>query len=373
MDTSFQATLRNLNKIIERESKSTTYKFALLRGTIDIIRDNSPLIKKEGNSIQIPLGLLVEKWIVYYFPIFESPFSLRQIHTNRKLAFEDLIISLVNLYKGQGGFKEFYIDFLNKGIKKEGKKIMVDLVKTISKTITEMPMKHLGSSISGELYSIFSPNKNRRIYPTHISKSIDFVSGLGFYTIPDSYFQVFKEIGGFISGQNSIIFHWAQFSANSKSEKVSIHQAIEPLLSATIIPRETGSARSILDNLKKSRNKIICVWSGEELEKYEVDHIIPYAFWNNNDLWNLLPSKPSINNNKRDKIATPEQIENSKDNIISYWQWYMKTEEDRFIPELKKNLIGNTSLDNWERKSIDKLKELTNYYIEERGYQFWQL
>ena len=38
MDTSFQATLRNLNKIIERESKSTTYKFALLRGTIDIIR-----------------------------------------------------------------------------------------------------------------------------------------------------------------------------------------------------------------------------------------------------------------------------------------------------------------------------------------------
>ena len=34
----------NIGKIIERDSKSTTYKFALLRGTIDIIQENSPYI-----------------------------------------------------------------------------------------------------------------------------------------------------------------------------------------------------------------------------------------------------------------------------------------------------------------------------------------
>ena len=33
---------QNISKIIERDSKSTTYKFALLRGVIDIIKDNSP-------------------------------------------------------------------------------------------------------------------------------------------------------------------------------------------------------------------------------------------------------------------------------------------------------------------------------------------
>jgi hypothetical protein len=35
---------QNISKIIERDSKTTTYKFALLRGVIDIIQDNSPFI-----------------------------------------------------------------------------------------------------------------------------------------------------------------------------------------------------------------------------------------------------------------------------------------------------------------------------------------
>ena len=38
-------TFINISKIIERDSKSTTYKYALLRGTIDIIQDNSPFIE----------------------------------------------------------------------------------------------------------------------------------------------------------------------------------------------------------------------------------------------------------------------------------------------------------------------------------------
>ena len=34
----------NISKIIERDKKTSTYKFALLRGTIEIIQDNSPFI-----------------------------------------------------------------------------------------------------------------------------------------------------------------------------------------------------------------------------------------------------------------------------------------------------------------------------------------
>ena len=42
-------TLKNINKIIERDNKTSTYKFALLRGVIDIIQSNSPYIKIAGN------------------------------------------------------------------------------------------------------------------------------------------------------------------------------------------------------------------------------------------------------------------------------------------------------------------------------------
>jgi diadenosine tetraphosphate (Ap4A) HIT family hydrolase len=42
----------NINKIIERDSKATTYKFALLRGVIDIIQDKFPV--NPGLALIIP-------------------------------------------------------------------------------------------------------------------------------------------------------------------------------------------------------------------------------------------------------------------------------------------------------------------------------
>ena len=68
----------NINKIIERDSKASTYKFALLRGVIDIILENSPYITDSGGRVIIPTGLLVEKWLLYYYPILES--SIYEIH-----------------------------------------------------------------------------------------------------------------------------------------------------------------------------------------------------------------------------------------------------------------------------------------------------
>ncbi len=45
---------RNINTIIDHDSKSTTYKLALLRGVIDVIKDNSPYINVYGNRVTIP-------------------------------------------------------------------------------------------------------------------------------------------------------------------------------------------------------------------------------------------------------------------------------------------------------------------------------
>ncbi len=68
----------NICKIIERDSKSSTYKFALLRGVIDIILDNSPFIVFTRDRVSFPTGLLIEKWMAYYYPYLNHPLgSLR--------------------------------------------------------------------------------------------------------------------------------------------------------------------------------------------------------------------------------------------------------------------------------------------------------
>ncbi|MGY3212679.1 hypothetical protein ACVW2L_001732 [Mucilaginibacter sp. HD30] len=49
-NTMNQETFRHINQILARDNKSSTYKFALLRGTIELIEDNSPFIVIKNNG-----------------------------------------------------------------------------------------------------------------------------------------------------------------------------------------------------------------------------------------------------------------------------------------------------------------------------------
>jgi hypothetical protein len=146
----------NISKIIERDSKTTTYKYALLRGVIDIIQDNSPYISMVDNRIHIPTGLLIEKWLLYYFPILQSQDIIPQINGDANLAFALQFNKVISGYKDKGGFSAFYNDLKNKGIPADMQKDVFELARTLRDTITRMPMKYIGRSVSNEYYSIFN-------------------------------------------------------------------------------------------------------------------------------------------------------------------------------------------------------------------------
>ena len=76
-----------IQKIIEQESKTSTYKFALLRAVIDLISAQSPFIEVGQKVVKIPVTLISDKWLFYYWDLIESGFT--QIRGDRKLAFEE--------------------------------------------------------------------------------------------------------------------------------------------------------------------------------------------------------------------------------------------------------------------------------------------
>lgn len=150
-----------IGKIIERDSKATTYKYALLRGVIDIIQDNSPYIEFVDDRVHFPTGLLIEKWLIYYYPILESKTSIPQINGEYKLAFNRQLSKLIFEYEARGGFSAFYNDLKNKGIPEDLQADFIDLAKKLRDTITKMPMKYIGRSIS----MIFIPFSFMKIKP----------------------------------------------------------------------------------------------------------------------------------------------------------------------------------------------------------------
>jgi hypothetical protein len=110
---------RDISKIIERDSKTSTYKFALLRGTIDLVQDNSPFIRVFGDRVHFPIGGMMERWITYYYPILESETPIPQITGANELAFGPALRTVIAFYKKRGGFSAFYNDLRNKGIPDE--------------------------------------------------------------------------------------------------------------------------------------------------------------------------------------------------------------------------------------------------------------
>ena len=363
----------NISKIIERDSKTSTYKFALLRGVIDIIQDNSPYIFFSNDRVNFPIGLLVEKWILYYYPIFESTEYIPQINGETNLAFVFQLKKIISEYSSVGGFSAFYNDLKNKGIPDNLHSDFVYLAKKISDTITRMPMKYIGRSISNDYYSIFQYESGKK---SKISNSIDtefLINSFGTFSIPIDYYEAFQVLGSFISGQDSILFKWAEFSVSASGKKLSIEKVVSEVLKSPITERDVAESKQIFRSILKDEGKVYCVWTGKPITSYDVDHLIPFSVWKNNDLWNLLPSEAKTNNQKRDKIPSIELIEKRKGLIIHYWELLNEKQAKRFQKEIQITLLGNNPYSTWKETAFRHLQRSCNYLITNRGYAQWKI
>jgi hypothetical protein len=362
----------NISKIIERDSKATTYKFALLRGVIDIIQDNSPYISFLDNRVQIPTGLLIEKWLMYYYPILQSQTSIPQINGETNLAFSNQLSKLISDYEVRGGFSAFYNDLKNKGIPEDLQSDFFKLAKKLRDTITKMPMKYIGRSISNDFYSIFN-YENQTITRSSTIDIETLIKYFGTFSIPFEYYEAFKILGSFINGQDSILFKWAEFSVNASGNNLSVHKVLNEVLKNPITSRDIKESKKLYKDILQKEGNVYCVWTGRKISNYDIDHLIPFSVWKNNDLWNLLPSDSKINNQKRDKIPTPEFIERQKNLILEYWGIIFEHQTKRFQKEIQVALLGNHPFDSWKKSGITQLQNSCNYLIENRGFEGWTI
>lgn len=361
----------NIGKIIERDSKTSTYKFALLRGVIDIIQESSPFISIAEGRAHFPTGLLIEKWLLYYYPLFDSNILIPQINGNVNLAFNNEILNLIESYKSRGGFSAFYNDLKYKNIPTDLQDDFFELVKKLRDTITKMPMKYTGRSIKEEYYSIFQ-YENTRLKRTSYFDIERLILDFGTFSIPIEYYNIFKILGSFINGQDSIMFKWAEFSVQASKNNLSIDKVINKVLEGPITTRNIAESKRLYKNILQREGQVYCVWSGRKISNYDIDHLIPFSVWKNNDLWNLLPSDSKVNNQKSDKIPSPILIERQKDLILTYWEMIYENQSNRFQKEIQVALLGNHSFDQWKEVGIEQLKITCSYLIQNRGFESWE-
>lgn len=228
------------------------------------------------------------------------------------------------------------------------------LKKKVGTTITQMPMKYIGSSIYGKFYGIYEYERQT-------------------FSIPIDYYEAFQVLGSFISSQDTILFKWAEFSVQASGQTLSTTQVLNAVLKSPVTERDILESKALYRNILKTDGKVRCVWSGDTITRYDIDHIIPFTIWKNNDLWNLLPARPDINKQKRDKIPSPQLIDNQRELITHYWSLLNNHKQQRFRKELQIALLGYDQSIEWHEPAITQLKNSCDYLIATRAFESWIL
>ena len=368
--------IKDLAKIIERDSKDATYKFALLRGTIDIIQENDNYKEVVGQTVTFPMGLLILKWIEYYYPILSHDSFIPQKHGDsrkRTIAFRPEFEKVIELYPTTRFADQLFYD-LKKGILDPFKiETVHSLVKKIKHTIINQPMHYIGSAIGqgGEIYT-YNRDSSRNLRIGHLTLEW-IINHSGTFSMPIGLYDVLQTVGRFVTGSHSIIFRWAEFTSRLSTETAISTSDMISLLKNDFNERDILRAKNYYADMLKSE-QLECVWTGRTIKKdLHIDHMVPFVAYRNNDLWNLLPTLGSVNTKKSDKVPSGELLSAGaiRERIIGYWDILYREFTGQFKAEIQVSLLGRKPFSDrsWKNDSYENLTHLCNHLIEDRGFE----
>ncbi|MFA7340479.1 MAG: class I SAM-dependent methyltransferase [Candidatus Obscuribacterales bacterium] len=323
-----------LRHIIINDSKSSTYKLALLRVLVRIA-DSATGMAKHGadENVSIPLGLVALYWLRAYKQLIESGIPQRPFDKSQKglgfvgQAFRNL--RHLSPYDLRVGATFTGIDAANLH------QALIDAKETIRK----MPTQYITYPNSSE--QIFKTSGGRPLKSNTYTLNESYLATLGELTVPKALWNSMSRFASWI--EPALVGEWIrlmqQYSLTAGRE-ITYDQLMQALV--WLDPeRDTQVVRKISDAILKLEKPLVCVWSGQRLKlgNYDIDHCFPFAAWPCGDLWNLLPSDRKINQKeKRDKLVSAKSLDIAKERMLEWWHMAFLEESDvnlqrRFVSE----------------------------------------
>lgn len=363
-ETTGSRSVDQIESVISHDKKTATYKLALLRALCAIAQTEANAVEWGTDGfIRVPLGLIAEKWLFYYWPLVvldgESQIEIPQTR-GKEMAFRKHLQRLIYAY-GAGGLNAAYADYKSGRVPHEILNLLDITLNSIANTIVVGPVTYTGGGHNP--YFRFDGRKTAR---KRCVNPISTCSRLGHVLVPVAMWQEMCLIGHWIG--ESLILRWGELTYEISKKKVSREKVIEKLLVTPQPDRDVALARQIF----AQTTDIKCVWTNAPLSNgWHVDHALPYSIWHNNDLWNLFPSTKVANSQKSDKIVTARLLYKCRENIIQCWELFKSAAEERFSVELSRSLLHDQSMTNWQIRAFNGLVENVETVATQRGCDRW--
>ncbi len=340
--------------ILSRDRKTATYKLALFRALAEVaITEFEQARWDDAGTVALPIDILAEKWLFYYWPLIESGRFIPQIRGEKEgcekpIAFREPLSELIRYYSRSGGLARFVLDWRGDKLADQPKTLLRTSLRTIRNTIISGPVTYSGGSLeTGRIFG-YDPAKSEMRMPAGIWRELSL-------------------LGHWI--QDAVILKWAELTSEISRGQLKPSEVIDLLLVTPLPERDVADARKAYSALVYKE----CAWSGQRLAgTFEVDHVIPFSLWHNNDLWNLLPVLPVINSKKRDRLPTRDLLLRRKDYVLYCWEALRAAYQARFEHEACRVIGAERFPENWHARTFGSVAEAVEVTAIQRGHERWQ-
>jgi hypothetical protein len=333
--------------ILRHDSKTTSYKLALIRAINDVAI-SYPEVGRIEAQVAIPLRTLAQKWLAYYWPfvdpakpILQGRAATTSLGKKQDIVFREALTELRILWQHYLGGNDKPSDgfIISNELSRANRasKYPPQMIDQFDRTISlitkaiEQPIRYAGTGVD----SVFDQPKSLENFDLHKSRIELIPSGSSrdrCLLINAVLWNSFRNLSLWIEAL--CIHEWCLFTeARSKSSEfvrgVSRGYIYELLTDQPSNRRPLTWERNAIDILMYEGAVFTCPWTEKPLSirNYDLDHIVPLSVYPTNELWNLVPSDRAHNQHKkRDLLPSTDRLDRSKNYISLVYNNYMKSE-----------------------------------------------
>ena len=267
----------------------------------------------------------------------ENPAAGKQIKFRRRL------YELVSNFNNSGGFSRFRIERNKDLLTLDNKKLLATVLAEIEYAIIKGPIEFSGGAlITGRVFGYDSTTRQ--------------------ILIPNALWIELCHLGYWVS--QAVVLQWAE-KTTRLGKGLDVVMIVNLLLDKED-ERTTVEARKFFEK----QASLYCVWTGKSLKKdFDIDHVIPFDLWHNNDVWNLLPSSELANSKKSNKLPSAQLLQARRDDIIGYWE-ILRTENQYRFDQEASTLIAIPKT-NWQTALFGQMCEAIEVTALQRGVGRW--